>query len=163
FHGPSGVGKTYLLRWWRDFAGQRPRLHDGLALRNAFKLKFRDAAADELVEELSAPRPLAIDGIHRFARHNRAQRALLGVLKLRAELDVATVLTSRWHPREIWAMDAGLQSFCLSGFVAELMLPGPKARLQYLRALEGAASRNGRAATVEAMACTVRGSFFDVQ
>jgi hypothetical protein len=47
----------------------------------------------------------------------------------------------------------------LSGFVARLELPGPLGRLRYLRALEGAPSRNGRAHAVEGLAQQFAGSY----
>ena len=87
----------------------------------------------------------------------------MGVLKLRIERSLCTLLTSRWHPREIWELDEGMVSFMLSGFVAEIEPPGHAARLHYLRALEGSASHNGRAHSVESMARELRGTYRDLQ
>ena len=163
FYGEAGVGKTYLLRWWRDLSGDRAVIRDGLALRKAFQIKVRDQKVADLEQELTDPRPLVIDGVHRFSRHRRAQRELGRILKARGALDILTLITSRWHPREIWDLDPVLESFLLSGFVSQIKLPGHSARLRYLRALEGSAARNGRASAVETLARKVSGSFRDLQ
>jgi len=70
-----------------------------------------------------------------------------------------TLLASRWHPKEIRHLDAGLCSTMLSGFVAKIDPPSPLGRLRYLRALEGAPSRNGRAEAIEGLAQRAIGSF----
>jgi chromosomal replication initiation ATPase DnaA len=162
FYGLPGVGKTFLLRWWRDACGVRHQIHDGKSLRQAFQLKVRDRKLDELERELTGEKPLVVDGVHRFSRHLRTQREFLKILKIREERGFLTLLTSRWHPRDIWELEPGITSMLLSGFVAEIQLPGHDARLAYLRALEGAASRNGRAAAVEKTARDVKGSYRDL-
>jgi chromosomal replication initiation ATPase DnaA len=70
-----------------------------------------------------------------------------------------TLLASRWHPNDIRDIEPTLATSCLAGFVAAIERPGPLARLRYLRALEGAPSRNGRANAVETLAQQVHGSF----
>jgi len=163
FHGASGVGKTFLMNWWRDAMPGGAAVYDGLSLRKAFQVKVRDQSLEGLRDELLCERPIVIDGVHRFSCHRRAQRELMGVLKLRIERSLCTLLTSRWHPREIWELDEGMVSFMLSGFVAEIEPPGHAARLHYLRALEGSASHNGRAHSVESMARELRGTYRDLQ
>lgn len=163
FHGAPGVGKSFLMNWWRNLMPGRVRIHDGLALRKAFQLKVRDRRLDELRDELLCDQPLVIDGVHRFSNYSRAQRELATILKRRVELSALTVLTARWHPRETWGLDPGLSSFMLSGFVTEIRAPGHVARLHYLRALEGSASRNGRSQAVESMARDIRGTYRDLQ
>lgn len=163
FHGPTGVGKSYLLRWWRDATRSRCPLHDGLSLRKAFQLKVRDHRVEQLLDELTAVEVLVVDGIHRFAGHRRAQSELAKALRLRQEAGALTLVTSRFAPRDIREIDAGLSSLLLSGFVTEIRPPGHGARLHFLRALEGAPSRNGRAAAIETMARDLRGSYSDLQ
>jgi chromosomal replication initiation ATPase DnaA len=80
-------------------------------------------------------------------------------LKARHSLAAPTVLASRWHPSEIRELDPGLASSLLAGFVASIERPGPIGRLRYLRALEGAPSRNGRARHVETLAQQVQGTY----
>ena len=70
-----------------------------------------------------------------------------------------TLLATRWHPHEIRDLEPTLASSCLAGFVAAIDQPGPLARLRYLRALEGAPSRNGRAAQVESLAQQATGGY----
>ncbi len=163
FHGPAGCGKSFLLRWWRDACRPRPIMYDGVKLCDMFKVAIRERRTAGLIEELSVDRPLILDGLHRLANHTRVQKELLKVLRQRESCKSPTLLGSRFHPKKIWGMDPGLVSHLCSGFVAELALPGHGARLQYLRALEGAASRNGRAQDVESVARKVRGSFLDLQ
>ena len=163
FWGPRGCGKTFLLSWWRHRARPRPRVYDGLTLRKAFQVTIRDGRVNELREELSADVPLVIDGIHRLSGFSRAQSELRSVLTARAKLEQPVLLTSRWHPKEIWKLEPELESHLVSGFVVDMDLPGPAARLQYLRALSGSASRNGRADTVETMAQQVQGGYLDLR
>ena len=163
FHGPQGAGKTFLLSWWRDRARPRPRVHDGLSLRKAFQVTVRDRRVAGLRQELCKDVPLVVDGVHRFAGYRRAQRELLSVLKARTDHTHPVLLASRWHPRDIWNLDRALETYLLSGFVTSLDLPGPAARLQYLRALAGAASRNGRAGAVESLAQQVQGGYLDLR
>ena len=82
----------------------------------------------------------------------RVQRELLAVLKARAEQTHPVLLTSRWHPRDIWKLDPVLEDYLVSGFVTSVDMPGPAARLQYLRAQAGTAARNGRADAIETLA-----------
>lgn len=163
FHGAAGVGKSFLMNWWRDSMPGGAVVHDGLALRKAFQIKVRDRSLDELREELLCQKPIVIDGVHRFTNYTRAQRELTNILKQRLELSLLTLLTSRWHPHDIWELDPRMTSLMLSGFVAEIDAPGHAARLHYLRALEGSPSHNGRAQSVEAMARDVRGTYSDLQ
>lgn len=158
-HGPPGCGKTFLLRWWIDHAAVQPRVYEGTQLLKAFQACLRDGRLADLRAELCVDRPLAIDEVHRFSGHARIQRELLAALTARGEGSPPVVLTSRWHPQEIWRLDRELQALLVSGFVTRVDLPGPRARLQYLRALEGAASRNGRAENIEELARAVRGGF----
>lgn len=163
FHGPSGVGKSFLMNWWRDMMPGGAAFYDGLSLRKAFQIKVRDRGLDGLREELLCEKPIVIDGLHRFSSYLRVQRELTTILKQRQERSLLTLLTSRWHPREIWELDPVLASLMLSGFVTEIGIPGHVARLHYLRALEGSPSRNGRAKAVESMARDVRGTYKDLQ
>ncbi len=163
FWGPRGCGKTFLLSWWRDRVRPKPHVHDGLNLRKAFQIGIRDRRVEQLRQELRGDVPLAIDGIHRLSGFARVQRELCSVLTARAELQQPVLLTSRWHPKDIWKLEPELESLLLSGFVVDVDLPGPAARLQYLRALSGPASRNGRAETIETMAQQVQGGYLDLR
>ena len=166
FYGPTGSGKTFLIDWWRRAWPNSPALSfDGDGLLRAFQAVSRDGRKDEFIEELSNPeRPLVLDEIHRIAGREKLQDAVMKILGARsAEVARPTLLASRWHPAEIWKLDASLSTWLLSGFVAQIELPGPAARLGYLRALEGAPARNGRAAEIERMARDVRGSYRDLR
>jgi chromosomal replication initiator protein len=163
FWGPRGCGKSFLLSWWLQRARPRPQVHDGLTLRKAFQVSIRDGCVDQLRRELTGDVPLVIDGIHRLQGFARVQRELRAVLAARAELEQPMLLTSRFHPKDIWKLEPELESQLLSGFVVDLDLPGPAARLQYLRALSGSSSRNGRAETIETMAQQVQGGYLDLR
>lgn len=152
FHGPSGVGKTFLLRWWTA-QSRVPVLWFGLPdLLAAFQRAHQEQRSQHLLEELLADRPLVLDELHRVAGKPKLQQFLVRVLQGRETLAQPTVLASRWHPQEIRELDPGLASMLVAGFVAAIDRPGPIGRLRYLRALEGVRSRNGRAAAVEALA-----------
>jgi len=169
FHGPSGVGKTFLLRWWREQfdgrsrGGARPgtpclwfELPD---LLKAFQSAHHEDRVPALFEELTQGKPMVLDEFHRIAGKPKLQKFVLGVLRAREALGQPTVLASRWHPNEIRDIDPTLASSCLAGFVAAIERPGPMARLRYLRALEGKPSRNGRANQIESLAQNVVGGY----
>ena len=159
FHGPSGVGKTFLLRWWREQHPQAPMWFDLSALLKAFQTVHLEHRVEDFRAELSVDRPLVIDEVHRIAGKPKLQQFLVTVLQAREVLRAPTLLASRWHPQDIRELDATLSTRFLAGFVAGIDRPGPLGRLRYLRALEGAPSRNGRAAAVEALAQKVAGGF----
>lgn len=158
-HGPSGVGKTFLLRWWREQRADRPLWFDLPALLLAFQAANQEGRVDGLEAELCAERPLIIDEVHRVAHKPALQQLLLRVLRRRELGRCPTILASRWHPKEVRDLDPSLCTSWLAGFVASIGRPGALGRLRYLRALEGAPSRNGRAAQVEALAQQVVGTY----
>ena len=159
FHGPAGVGKTFLLRWWQEISGCRPMWFDLPALLKAFQVVHQERRVEELRAELVQARPLVLDEVHRIADKPKLQQFVLAVLRAREMVPAVTLMASRWHPQEIRALDASLASSLQAGFVAAIARPGPLGRLRYLRALEGAPSRNGRAAAVETLAQHCDGTF----
>jgi chromosomal replication initiator protein len=152
FHGPAGVGKTFLLQWWRAQLRRNTLWFDLPGLLLAFQSAHHEGRVELLQQELTADRPLVLDELHRVAGKPKLQQFLIAVLRSRETLPVPTILASRWHPQEIRDLEPRLATMLLGGFVAAIGRPGPVARLRYLRALEGAPSRNGRASAVEALA-----------
>jgi chromosomal replication initiation ATPase DnaA len=163
FHGAPGVGKTFLLRSFRDAVGSDAFYLALPGLLKAFQAVHLERRADGLHTELCSPPVLVLDEVHRLAGKARLQAFVLELLRAREAAVLPTVLASRWHPKEIRELDPGLCSVLLSGFVAKVDAPGPLGRLRYLRALEGAPSRNGRAEAIEKLAQEVRGSYVDLR
>ena len=159
FHGPASVGKTFLLRHYEEAIGGRASYFALPALLKAFQAVHLEGRFPELRQELLCERPLIIDEVHRIAGKPKLQAFLRDVLHARQAAATPTLLASRWHPKEIRQLDEGLCSTMLSGFVAKIDPPTPLGRLRYLRALEGAPSRNGRAAAIEALAQQVTASY----
>jgi chromosomal replication initiation ATPase DnaA len=159
FHGPPGVGKTFLLRWWREHLTARSMWYDLTDLHKAFQRASQEKRLDRLYEELCADRPLVIDEAHRLSHKPGLQSFVQRILEERERQRSITILSSRWHPKDVRDLNASLSSSLLAGFVAAVERPGPLGRLRYLRALEGAPSRNGRATQVEALAQQVVGSY----
>lgn len=163
FYGPPGVGKTFLLRWWRETGRVRPMWFALPDLLRAFQAAHQERRVDGLLVELTADRPLVLDELHRVAGKPKLQAFLAQVLTARERLGSPTLMASRWHPHEIRDLDGSLASLLLAGFVAEVGAPSAAARLRYLRALEGAPSRNGRAHVIESLAQEAAGGYPDIK
>ncbi|MEC9048845.1 MAG: DnaA N-terminal domain-containing protein [Planctomycetota bacterium] len=159
FHGPSGVGKTFLLKWWREQMPTRALWFDLSELLKVFQRVHQDKRVPQLHQELTAELPLVIDEAHRIAGKPKLQSFLHQVLEARAVDGAPTILASRWHPKDVRDLDPSLQSAWMAGFVAGIERPGPLGRLRYLRALEGSPSRNGRAPQIEALAQKTVGGY----
>ncbi|MFT4512141.1 MAG: chromosomal replication initiation ATPase DnaA [Planctomycetota bacterium] len=159
FHGPAGVGKTFLLQWWQRQLPRRSMWFDLPKLLRIFQRVNQDKRVGDLHDELCSDLPLVIDELHRISRKPALQSFLQGVLRVRENHSSPTVLSSRWHPKDVRDLDASLSSSLLAGFVAAIERPGPLGRLRYLRALEGKPSRNGRAPQIEELAQKVVGSY----
>ncbi len=162
-HGAEGAGKSYLLRWYVAQCQDRPLVFDGLKLLHTMQACLKEQRLLGLRAELAQDVPLVIDGVHRLRGHRRLQQELAQILVARESCRAPVIMASRHHPKEIWEIEPALASRLCAGFVVRLDVPGPHARLRYLRALEGSASRNGRAADVERLAREVRGTFGEVR
>ncbi len=163
FHGPAGTGKSFLLRHFVDNSRTRVASFELPQLLKAFQSAHHEDRVEGLRQELIAEHALVLDEIHRIASKPKLQAFLHGVLQQRQQLGRLTLIASRWHPKDIRDLEDGLCSTLLSGFVARIDLPSPVGRLRYLRALDGAASRNGRADTIEAIAQRVPGSYTELR
>lgn len=159
FHGPAGCGKTFLLEWWKRHRRGRVRWFDGPKVVRMFQSALRERRVPALRAELCEDIDLVIDEVHRLAGHQRIQQELAKVLEARSHLAAPTLMASRWHPTDIRDLQPGLRTWLLAGFVARMEPPGVQARLAFLRALEGARSRNGRAPAIERLAREVQGGF----
>lgn len=162
-YGPPGAGKTFLLRWWAASLPRRPLYLCGEEITRTYQAAFKEHRAAGFTQELIGVECLALDELHRCGGQQRVQAELVKVLRARADAGKPTVVASRFHPREIWNVDPVLESMLMSGFVTALELPGLEARLRYLRALEGPASRNGLADAVEKLARDVHGGYRDLR
>lgn len=159
FHGPPGVGKTFLLKWWREQMPLRSMWFDMIDLLRAFQRVSQERRVDEFREELSADLPLVIDELHRIAHKPGLQAFVQSVIEAREAKGSPTIISSRWHPREVRDFNESLSSSLLAGFVASIERPSALGRLRYLRALEGKPSRNGRAPQIENLAQKVTGGY----
>src|SRR5690606_32931775 len=67
FHGPSGVGKSFLLRWWREQMPLRTMWFDLPELLRVFQRVHQDKRVSQLHDELCSDLPLVIDEVHRIS------------------------------------------------------------------------------------------------
>jgi chromosomal replication initiation ATPase DnaA len=161
FHGPSGVGKTFLLRNFRDAV--KSVWFDLPLLLKAFQSVHLDQRVASLQQELQEPALLIVDEVHRCSNKPRLQSFLAQLLQAREAGGKLTIFASRWHPKEIRELDPSLCTMMMAGFVTKIDPPGPSGRLRYLRALEGAPSRNGRAEAIEGLAQRASGTFPEIR
>lgn len=157
FHGPAGVGKTFLLKSFRDAVPCT--WFDLPQLLKAFQSVHLDQRVASLQQELQGPQVLVLDEAHRVAGKPRLQGFLSQLLQARDASGKLTVVASRWHPKEIRELDPSLCTQLMAGFVTKIDPPGPQGRLRYLRALEGAPSSNGRAEAIEGLAQRASGTY----
>ncbi|MEQ1635007.1 MAG: DnaA/Hda family protein, partial [Planctomycetota bacterium] len=157
FHGPSGVGKTFLLRNFRDAVPTT--WFDLPLLLKAFQSVHLERRVESLQRELLQPKVLIVDEVHRCSCKPRLQSFLAQLLQARERDGKTTILASRWHPKEIRDLDPSLCTMMMAGFLTKIDPPGPSGRLRYLRALEGAPSRNGRQEAIEGLAQRATGTF----
>jgi chromosomal replication initiation ATPase DnaA len=167
FHGPRECGKSFLLNWWTDLwrrtHGVAPLTLTGEHLLRVYQASLRDGRTADLRAEFAVDRPLILDEIHRVSGHERIQYEIEQLLRARERFSSPTLCASRHLPRDIWRLAPGLQSYLSSGHLAGIEPPGLESRLRYLRALVGAAARNGRANAIEEIARDVRGSFVELR
>ena len=132
-------------------------------LLKAFQSVHLDQRVASLQQELQEPALLIVDEVHRCSNKPRLQSFLAQLLQAREAGGKLTIFASRWHPKEIRELDPSLCTMMMAGFVTKIDPPGPSGRLRYLRALEGAPSRNGRAEAIEGLAQRASGTFPEIR
>jgi chromosomal replication initiation ATPase DnaA len=166
FYGPSGVGKTFLLRWWRERSTPRPLWFELMDLLKAFQAAHYERRVDGLRDELVQDKPLVIDELHRVAGKPKLQQFLIQVLRAREALAESYAVGVAVAAQGRTDLDPTLQTLCLAGFVAGIDRPdrargcGSCARSTARRRATGArrsSSRSRSSASAAIQSCARRG------
>jgi chromosomal replication initiator protein len=135
--GPSGVGKTHLLRGlvyqYQTFQpNARVRLQNGSDFGREFSQAHEDGSLSDIRQQLRSLDCLALDDMHLLAEKPRAQLELLYLLDTLKDRRARALLTSRLSPNEL-PFSSALKSRLSGGLTVPIQVPGHATRSAFLR------------------------------
>jgi len=135
--GPTGVGKTHLLRGMFDqFQASQPaaqvRLQNGTDFCRTLAQAQDIGSLADVRQELRDLDYLALDDVHSLADKPYAQRELLTLLDSLNDRRATVVLTSRVSPNEL-PFSPALKSRLSGGLTVPIQVPGRATRAAFVR------------------------------
>lgn len=135
--GPSGVGKSHLLRGMVDrFQTSQPdarvRLQNGADFSREFSQAHEVGSLADIRQQLRLVDCLALDDIHLLAEKPFAQLELLYLLDKLNDRRTPVLLTSRVSPNEL-PFAAVLKSRLCGGLTVPIQIPGLATRSAFVR------------------------------
>lgn len=136
-HGPSGVGKSHLVRQFlRDERRRDPKLRTAILTASEFAAQLADASeARKIGEFQSRYRDLDLfvcEDLAAIEHRPETQQQLVALIDEILKSGGRLVFTSRKSPGELAGVQRRLVNRCHGGTSASIELPGPSARAALL-------------------------------
>lgn len=125
-YGPSGVGKTLLVKRFLDKAKRTSFFSevkevDALRFASEFNAAARVGNRIRFRGGVLRSDLLVFEEVHRLKGKIKTQLELLSTLKYLVDRQRQVVISSRYHPRDIDLFEDSLASFLLSGMVISIL------------------------------------------
>lgn len=142
-YGPSGVGKTHLLRGFLARVQLPVSAWLGAEFHQTVARHLRGPGLMRWRASLLKSRIFVIDEVHRVGGKRRTQSELASLIDQLVARSTQIVFLGRHHPRKIHNLRQALASRFLGGFTVELGPPHRMTRLRFLRKLGVDVSQHG--------------------
>lgn len=139
FHGPSGTGKSLLVRglvdcWKRDRAGEKAVVLSAAEFAQQFAESIDKRNVSAWRSNIRTADLLVLEDLLHLASKTAAQVELLHTLDDLADREALVVVTSRLAPAELTSFLPGLQSRLQAGLCVPVAVPELEARRAILSA-----------------------------
>ncbi len=164
-YGPSGVGKTVLVRhhlerYAEQLGGPRATVSvNAEAFSQDLVAALKDNELSAFRGRMLAADVFVLEEAHRLRGKPRTQREFLSILRYHVERGRPVILTSRHPPNGIFLLDEALRSYFLSGILVRIPEYPDPSRVAILAELSKRHARPMPIETIERVVARVPGSF----